>query len=82
MRGLDKRLTAVEAKQAPAGKLAIYGEDLRVPGGLFVRTNPADDAGRLMTRDEARVDAEALGATTVIWVMYDDVHANNRSNNV
>ena len=70
MNALSRRLTAVEAKQAPPEKLAIYGEDLREPGGLFVRTNPADDAGRLMTRDEARVDAEALGATTVIWVLY------------
>ena len=75
MRGLDRRLTAVEAKQAPACRIVVYTESPRGNGdGRFVRTNPADPASRRMTRAEAVADAGANA--TCIFVVYESPLSN------
>ena len=61
------RLAELEKRMAPAPELRIYGESLRTPGGLFVRTMPPDPAGRHMTRAECVADA---GDATTIFVTY------------
>ena len=63
------RLAELEKRMAPAPALRVYGEDLRTPGGLFVRTMPPDPAGRHMTRAECVADA---GDATTIFVVYED----------
>ena len=67
MARIDARLTELEKRMAPAPELRIYGESLRVPGGLFVRTMPPDPAGRHMTRAECVADA---GDATTLFVTY------------
>lgn len=69
MARIENRLTALEQRYARPQELRIYGEDLRIPGGLFVRTMPPDPTGRHMTRAEAVTDA---GDATTIFVIYDD----------